>query len=96
MARQRGELLTAVEAALLVAAILADLAAVTLVEITSANLEVPVLAVAGFVQPRIRMGALILLVEVSADQPVRSDTTTEAAARLLLGRINSADGETNR
>ena len=51
---------------------------------------------ADFAQLRIGMGALILLVEVSADQPVRSDTTTEAAARLLLGRINSADGETNR
>jgi len=57
-------------------------------------LAVPVLA--AFVQPRICLGALILPVEVSADQPVRSDTTTEAAARLLLGRINSADGETNR
>ena len=42
------------------------------------------------------MGALILPVEVSADQPVHSDTTTEAAARLLLGHTNSADGETNR
>ncbi len=38
----------------------------------------------------------ILPVEVSADQPVRSDTTTETAARLLLGHTNSADGETNR
>ena len=49
-----------------------------------------------FAQPRIAMGALILPVEVSADQPVHSDTTTEAAARLLLGHTNSADGETNR
>lgn len=57
-------------------------------------LAVPVLA--AFAQPRICMGALILPVEVSADQPVRSDTTTEAAARLLLGHTNSADGETNR
>ena len=40
--------------------------------------------------------ALILPVEVSADQPVHSDITTEAAARLLLGHTNSADGETNR
>ena len=32
----------------------------------------------------------------SADQPVHSDTTTEATARLLLGHTNSADGETNR
>ena len=49
-----------------------------------------------FAQPRIGMGALILPVEVSADQPVHSDTTTEAAARLLLGHTNSADGKTNR
>jgi hypothetical protein len=51
---------------------------------------------ADFAQPRIGMGALILPVEVSADQPVDSDTTTEAAARLLPGHTNSADGETNR
>jgi hypothetical protein len=57
-------------------------------------LEVPVLA--AFAQPRICLGALILPVEVSADQPVRSDTTTEAAARLLPGQTNSAGGETNR
>ena len=57
-------------------------------------LAVPVLA--AFAQPRICLGALILPVEVSADQPVRSDTTTEAAARLLLGHTNSAGGETNR
>jgi len=49
-----------------------------------------------FVQPRICIGALILPVEVSADQPVHSDTTTEAAARLLLGHTSLADGETNR
>jgi hypothetical protein len=71
-------------------------AAVTLVEVTSAALAVPVLAAEDFVQPRIGMGALILPVEVLADQPVHSDTTTEAAARLLLGHPNSADGETNR
>ena len=60
-------------------------------------LALPVLAaVADFAQPRIGMGALILPVEVLADQPVHSDTTTEAAARLLLGHTNSADGETNR
>ena len=59
-------------------------------------LAVPVLAAADFAQPRIAMEALILPVEVSADQPVHSDTTTEAAARLLLGHTNSADGETNR
>ena len=51
---------------------------------------------AAFAQPRISMEALILPVEVSAAQPVHSDTTTEAAARLLLGHTNSADGETNR
>jgi hypothetical protein len=80
-----------VEAALLVAAILGDL-----VEVTLADLEVPVLAVADFVQPRTGSGAPILQVEVSADQLVRSDTTTEAAARLLLGHTNSAGGETHR
>jgi hypothetical protein len=68
-------------------------AAATLVE---AALAVPVSEAADFAQLRIRMGALILPLEVSADQPVRSDTTTEAAARLLLGHTNSADGETNR
>jgi len=57
-------------------------------------LAVPVLA--AFAQPRICTEALILPVEVLADQPVHSDTTTEAAARLLLGHTNSADGETNR
>ena len=54
------------------------------------------LAEADFAQPRIGLGALILPVEVSADQLVHSDITTEAAARLLLGHTNSADGETNR
>ena len=69
---------------------------VTLVEVTSAALAVPVLAAQDFVQPRIVTGALILPVEVLADQPVHSVTTTEAAARLLLGHTNSGDGETNR
>jgi len=59
-------------------------------------LAVPVLAAADFAQPRIGMEALILPVEVLADQAVHSDTTTEARVRLLLGHINSADGETNR
>ena len=59
-------------------------------------LALPVLAAADFAQPRIGMEALILPVEVSADQPVHSDTTTEAAARLLLGHTNSADGQINR
>jgi len=49
-----------------------------------------------FAQPRTGMEALILPVEVLARQPVHSDTTTEAAARPLLGHTNSADGETNR
>jgi hypothetical protein len=80
--------------ALVVAA--ATLVAAALAEITSAALAVPVLEAADFAQLRIRMGALILPLEVSADQLVRSDTTTEAAARLLLGHTNSADGETNR
>ena len=96
MARQRGELLTA--AAAVVVATLAEgaLEAVTLAEPTSAALAVPVLAEADFAQPRIGMGALILPVEVSADQPVHSDTTTETAARLLLVHTSSTDGETNR
>ena len=59
-------------------------------------LAVPVLAEADFAQARQGSGALILPVEVSADQPVHSNTTTEATARLLLGHTNSADGETNR
>jgi len=54
-------------------------------------LAVPMLA-ADFAQPRPGLGALILPVEVSADQPVHSNTTTEATARLLLGHTNSADG----
>jgi hypothetical protein len=71
-------------------------AVVTLVEVTSAALAVPVLAEADFAQHRRGSGVPILPVEVSADQPVHSDITTEAAARLLLGRTKSADGETNR
>ncbi len=59
-------------------------------------LAVPVLAAADFAQPRIGMEALILPLEVSAARPVHSDITTEAAARLLLGRTNSADGQINR
>ena len=59
-------------------------------------LAVPVLAAADFAQPRIGMEALILPLEVSAAQPVHSDITTEAAARLLLGHTNSADGQINR
>jgi hypothetical protein len=76
----------------------AALEAVTLAEVTSAEaaLAVPVLGAADFAQPRIRMGALILPVEVSADQLVRSDTTTEAVTRLALRHTSSADGQTNR
>ncbi len=59
-------------------------------------LAVPVLAAADFAQPRIHMEALILPLEVSAAQPGHSDITTEAAARLLLGHTNSADGQINR
>jgi hypothetical protein len=73
--------------------------AAALAELISAALAVPVLgafAEADFAQPRPGSGALILPAEVSAEQPVHSDTTTEAAARLLLGHTNSADGETNR
>jgi hypothetical protein len=59
-------------------------------------LAVPVLAAADFAQPRTGMEALILSLEHSAAQPVHSDITTEAAARLLLGHTNSADGQINR
>ena len=59
---------------------------------TLAALAVPVLEAADFAQLRAAMAALILPLEVPADQPVRSDTTTEAAARLLLRHTNSADG----
>jgi hypothetical protein len=81
-----------VEAAL----VAATLAEAVLVEATPAALAVLVLGAADFVQPRRGSGVPNLPVEVSADQAVRSDTTTEAAARLLLGHTNSADGETNR
>jgi hypothetical protein len=59
-------------------------------------LALPVLAAVHFAQSRIVMGALILPVEVLADQTVHSDTTTEAPARLLVGQTNSADGQINR
>jgi hypothetical protein len=64
------------------------------VAVAALALAVPVLA--PFAQPRICLEAIILPVEVSAGQPVRSDTTTEAHPHLLLGHSNSADGETNR
>jgi hypothetical protein len=74
----------------------AALVAATLAEVTSAALAVPVLGAADFAQPRPGSEVPILPVEVSADQPVHSDTITESAARLLPGHTNSADRETNR
>jgi len=62
--------------------------------VVASALALPVLA--DFAQPRIGMEALILPVEVSADQPVRSDTTMEAPACLVLGHTNSADRKSNR
>jgi hypothetical protein len=59
-------------------------------------LAVPVLAAADFDQPHIDITALISPLEASAAQPVRSDITTEAAARLLLGHTNPADRQINR
>ena len=61
-----------------------------------AVLALALLVLADFAQPRIGMEAVILPVEVSAAQPVRSGITTEAPARLLLGHTNSADGQINR
>ena len=83
---------TSVEAAL-VAATLVELA---LVEVTSAEWAVLGLGAPDFAQPRRGSGVSILPVEVSADQPVRSDTTMEAPACLVLGHTNSADREANR
>jgi len=93
LARQRGELLTA---AVVVVVVVDTSVEAVLVEVTSVALAVPVLAEADFAQPRRGSGVPILPVEASADQPVHSDITTEAAERLLLGHTNSADGETNR
>ena len=59
-------------------------------------LAVPVLAAADFAQPRIGITPLILPLEIPAAQPVHSDITTEAAAPLLRGHTNSADGQINR
>jgi hypothetical protein len=69
---------------------------VSVVVSAAVALVLAVFAEADFAQPRPGLGALILPVEVSAEQPVRSDITTEAAARLLLGQTNSADGQINR
>jgi len=96
LARQRGELLTAAVVVVVVVVVVDTSVEAVLVEVTSVALAVPVLAAADFAQPRRGSAVPILPVEVSADQPVRSDITTEAAARLLLGHTNSADGETNR
>jgi hypothetical protein len=90
------EVLVVVGTSVVAAVVVVTLVAAVLVVGTSAALAVPVLAVEDFAQPRMGMGALILPVEVSTNQLVHSDTTTEAAARLLLGHTNSADGETNR
>jgi len=81
------------EAVLVVAATSVEAA---LVEVTLAEWAVLGLGAPDFAQPRRGSGVPISPLEVSADQPVHSDTTTEAAARLLLGHTNSADGETNR
>ena len=81
------------EAVLLVAATLVEVA---LVEVTSADWAVLGLGAPDFAQPRRGSGVPILPVEVSADQPVHSNTITEVAARLALGQTNSADLETNR
>ena len=61
-----------------------------------AVLALGLLVLADFAQPRIGMEALILPLKASAAQPVHSDITTEAAARLLLGHTNSAYGQINR
>ena len=94
--RRRWLAVVAVSVAAVVTSVEEAFVAAALAELTSAALAVPVLAEADFAQPRPGSGALILPVEVSADQPVHSNTTTEATARLLLGHTNSADGETNR
>jgi hypothetical protein len=62
--------------------------------VVALGLALPVLV--AFAQLRMGMEALILPVEVSAVQPVRSDTTTEAAALLPLGPINPAASKINR
>jgi hypothetical protein len=109
LVRQRGQVLTAVEAVDLLAAAATSVGAVSTAvgsvvsdtlqgELVLAEVEsvLAAFAEADFAQPRIGMGVLIFPLEVSADQPVHSDTTTEAAARLLVGHTNSADGKTNR
>jgi len=108
LVRQRGQVLTAVEVVdLLAAATLVGAVSTAVGSVVSDRLQGELMlaevesvlaecAETDFAQPRIRIGALILPLEVWADQPVRSDITTEAAARLLLGHTNSAGGETNR
>jgi hypothetical protein len=88
-----------VEAVLLVAATSVVVTLAVILAVLTRRQRSPVavqVLAADFAQLRIGMGPLILPVEVSAGQPVHSDTTTEAAARLLLRHTNSAAGETNR
>jgi hypothetical protein len=99
LVRQPGQVLTVAEAVLLVAATSVAVTLAVILAVLTRRQRSPVavdVLAADFAQRRIHMGALILPVEVSAGQPVHSNTTTEAAARLLLGHTNSADGETNR
>jgi hypothetical protein len=65
-------------------------------ELALAILILPAFAETCLAQLRMDMGGLSLRAEVSAHQPVHSDTTTGATARLLPGHTNSADRETNR
>jgi hypothetical protein len=91
LVRQRGQVLTVAEAVLLVAATSVVVTLAVILAVLTRRQRSPVavhVLAADFAQLRISMVALILPVEVSADQPVRSDTTTEASARLLLGRTN--------
>jgi hypothetical protein len=107
LVRQRGQVLTAVEAVDLLAATSVAAVSTAVGSVVSDRLQGELVlaevesvlaecAETDFAQLRIAMGVLILPVEVSAGQPVHSDTITEPAARLLLGHTNSADGETNR
>jgi hypothetical protein len=99
LVRQPGQVLTVAEAVLLVAATSVVVTLAVILAVLTRRQRSPVavhVLAADFAQPRRGSGMPNLPVEVSADQPVRSDTTTEAAAHLLLGRTNSADRETNR
>jgi anti-sigma-K factor RskA len=83
LVRQPGQVLTVAEAVLLVAATSAVVTLAVILAVLKRRQLSPVAVHA-------------LAAEVSVDQLVRSDTTTEAAERLLLGHTNSAGGETNR